>query len=328
MSTQAALQKIEDEPEAQRQKTSEAFIRKAQTDLVAYLEATGKSQTEIASAIGLSPTVISQFVRGLYQGAGHNVAKRVAAWLVLEARRAVAPPDPHWVSTRNAREVQTVLAQCHELRDMGMVYGAAGAGKTRTALKYREDNPDTILVTCTRAIRHPRAFLRHLAQLENVKAPASGAMDALFEGILARLRGSGRLLIVDEAQMLDYGAIELVRSLHDLAGIGVVLMGNEIVWQLLHAGRTRAQYEQLASRIGIRRCLHPGFPRGDVEAFARQYINGADQECIAYLAAKSEGLGGLRAVMKHCRLAFRIAAKDGGRVVTKQDLEKASALLG
>jgi hypothetical protein len=313
-----------------RDSAGAAFIQKVQGDLAAYLEASGKSQSDVARAVGLSATVISQFLTGKYAGAGLNVARRLAAYLSLEARRTMAPRDPVWVMTRNAKEVLGVLAQCHELRDFGMIYGAAGAGKTRTAQRYKEENPDTILITCTRAIRHPRAFLRHLAMLENVKAPISGAMDALFEGVLMRLRGSGRILVVDEAQALDYGALELIRSLHDLAGIGVVLMGNELIWQMLHSGRTRAQYEQLASRIGIRRCLQPGFPKGDVEAVARQYVDGADGECIAYLGAKAGGVGGLRSVVKLCRTAFHIVADPRGetRAVTKQDLEQAAELLG
>ncbi len=321
----AALRQEEQKTEGRR--TNEAFAMKTRADLVGYMDATGKSQSDVARGTGLSTGTISQFIGDKYGATLINVAKKIAAWLSLEARRAAAPSDPLWIQTKNAREILMVLAQCHELRDLGMVYGAAGSGKTRTAQHYKGENPDTILITCTRAIRHPRAFLRHLAQLENVKASTAGSMDSLLDGVLARLRNSGRLLIVDEAQMLDYGAIELVRSLHDLAGVGVVLMGNEIIWQMLYEGRTRAQYEQLASRVGIKRYVQPGFPRADVEAVARQYINGAENECIAYLATKAEGVGGLRSVVKHCRLAFRMVAREE-RAVTVQDLERASALLG
>lgn len=328
--TAVALQAVapDDGAEAQAGQMQEAFLTRVRGEMLAYLEQTGRSQTDLAKAIGASPTMVSQFLNDKYPGFGLNVAKRMAAFLALEARRTMAPADTVWIQTQAAREILTVLSQCHELRDLGMIYGAAGIGKTRAAMYYKERNPDVILVTCTQAIRHPRAFLRHLAQLENVKAPASGAMDALMDGILARLRGSGRLLIVDEAQMLDFRALEMVRGLYDLAGIGVVLMGDELIYQMLHAGRTRAQYERLASRIGIRRCLHPGPSRKDVEAIARQYIDGADSECIAYLHAKAAGVGGYRAVVKHCRLAFRIAAGDGGRSVIRQDLEEASELLG
>jgi len=307
---------------------NDGFLRRAREELIAYLEATGRSQADVAKAMGLSGGTISLFLRDGYQASGVNVAKRIAAWLELETRRAVAPRDAMWVETRAAKEVLTVLAQCHELRDFGMIYGAAGIGKTRAAERYREQHPDSILLRCTESIRQRRPFLRSLAMIENVKAPVSGAMDALFEGVLVRLRNSGRLLIIDEAQKLDFRTVELVRDLHDLAGIGVVLMGDELIYQMLHAGRTRAQYERLASRIGIRRCLQPGPAKRDVEAIARQYIDGADDECVAYLTAKAAGVGGYRAVVKHCRLAFRAAASDGGRAVTREDLEAASELLG
>ena len=46
--------------------------------------------------------------------------------------------------------------------------------------------------------------------------------------IADRVRGTHGLLIVDEAQHLDTRALEVLRGLHDQAGIGLALMGNEI----------------------------------------------------------------------------------------------------
>jgi hypothetical protein len=310
------------------ERANDGFLRRAREGLIAYLEQTGRSQADVAKAMGLSAGTISLFLRDGYQASGVNPAKRIVAFLDLEARRGIAPQDAMWVQTQAAKDVLTVLAQCHELRDFGMIYGAAGIGKTRAAERYQKLHPDCILLRCTESIRQRRPFLRALAMIENVKAPTSGAMDALFEGVKSRLKNSGRLLIVDEAQKLDFRTVELIRDLYDLTGIGVVLMGDELIYQMLQMGRTRAQYERLASRIGIRRCLQPGPEKCDVEAIARQYIEGPDEECIAYLTAKALGVGGYRAVVKHCRLAFRAAAADGGRGVTREDLEAASELLG
>lgn len=309
-------------------KADQGFLDRVRGEMLAYIEETGQSQAEIARAIGASGTMVSQFLNDRYPGFGINVAKRMSAFLALQARRLAAPPDAVWVETAQARRVLTVLAQCHELKDLGMVFGAAGLGKTRAAEQYKASNPDVILIRVTESIRQRRPFLRHMARLEGVKAPSSGAMDDLFEGVLARLRGSGRLLIIDEAQKLDFRTLELVRDLRDLARIGVVLMGNEMIWQMLHTGRTAGQYEQQASRVGIRVCLQRGPAKKDVETLARQYIDGADSEAIAYLHAKSQGVGGYRAVINHCRMAYRIAAADGGRTVTREDLEGASELLG
>ncbi len=304
------------------------FIKKVMLDLRTFREATGKGLAEIGRATALAASTISQFETGQYAAKGTQIAHKIAAYLALEARRLAAPSDPTWIQTENSRKILTVMAQCQELRDLGMIYGAAGLGKTRTAEYFHAENPSSILITCTQAIRHPSAFLRHLAQLEDVKGPVSGAMDALFEGVLQRLRNSGRLLIVDEAQMLEFKTLELIRSLHDLGKIGVVLMGDEMIWNLLFAGRTRAQYERLASRVGIRRCLQAGVPKADVARFAAQYLGHQDPECVAYLVKKAQGVGGIRTIVKHCRLAFRLAQGDGGRQVTVQDLEEASELLG
>ena len=320
-----------------RQLPSQAFIGKTRADLSVYLADSGKTQSDVARGVRLSATVISQFIAGKYAGAGANIAKRIAAYLTVEAQRAIAPRDPTWVLTENAKALLTMFDQCRILCDFGIAYGAAGTGKTKTAQRYKQSNPDTILVHGTLAIRRPRAFLRHLAELDGVDTPSSGATDALFKGVLSRLRDSGRLIIVDEAQLLDYGALEMLRRLHDLSrlkadggecvGVGVVLLGNEVIWRVFHEGRSRSQYDQVISRTAYRRCLEPGFPPTDVEAVARQYIDGADGECIAYLVKQAGGVGGLRSVVKICRMAFTTVAdpsdEHGGRAVTVQDLEAA-----
>ena len=334
---QALAQPAEAMPPGDAPKSvSQEFMDRVRSETLAYIQETGKSQTEIAKAAGASSTMLSQFLNDKYPAFGANIAKRLAAYLALEERRRSAPRDATWVDTRASREVLTILAQCHELKDFGMIYVAAGIGKTRAAERYRDGDPgvpdsghpDCILLRVVDTTRQKRPFLKALAREEQVKAPKSGSSDDIFEAIVARLRNSGRMLIVDEAQKLDFRALEMIRDLHDLAHIGIVLMGDELIYQMFQEGRTKAQYERLVSRLGIRRCLRPGPPRKDVEAVARQYIDGADSECIAYLHAKAAGVGGYRAVTKHCRLAFRMAAADGGRGVTIDDLKQASELLG
>ena len=47
----------------------------------------------------------------------------------------------------------------------------------------------------------------------------------MVSGIVKKLKGSGRMIIIDEAEHLPYKALELLRRVHDKAGMGVLLVG-------------------------------------------------------------------------------------------------------
>ena len=69
--------------------------------------------------------------------------------------------------------------------------------------------------------------------------------------LVSRLKGSGRVILIDEAQHLTVRALNHIRCLADEAEIGVCLIGNEEVYSKLK-GSGKADFAQLFSRIGMR----------------------------------------------------------------------------
>ena len=69
------------------------------------------------------------------------------------------------------------------------------------------------------------------------------------------MKGTGRLLIIDEAEQLSYKSLEMIRRLHDKSGIGVLLAGMHKLLGNLRG--IRGEYAQLYSRVGMAVKLEP-----------------------------------------------------------------------
>lgn len=55
----------------------------------------------------------------------------------------------------------------------------------------------------------------------------------MFSDIVDKLKSSGRLIIIDEAEHLPYKSLELVRRIYDKANVGILLVGMPATIKLL-----------------------------------------------------------------------------------------------
>ena len=79
--------------------------------------------------------------------------------------------------------------------------------------------------------------------------------------IVNKLKNSGRLIIVDEAENLPYRALELLRRIYDKAKVGILLVG--LPKLLTNLKGNKGQYKQLYSRVGVLAELLP-IPGNDI----------------------------------------------------------------
>ena len=80
-----------------------------------------------------------------------------------------------------------------------------------------------------------------------------GCAYELMNEVVNKLRNSGRLLIIDEAENLPYRALEITRRIHDKTGIGILLVGTNDLLENLRG--LNNQYEQLYSRVTFHKVL-------------------------------------------------------------------------
>ncbi|MDE2667522.1 MAG: AAA family ATPase [Acidobacteriota bacterium] len=279
------------------------------------------SQTRAAAEIGISGSALSQWIAGKYKGDATALTAKAQRWLDSTAKRSELvtrmPDPPEWVETPTAKRILGGLGYAQMAADLAIVYGGAGLGKSISATHYAGSSPNVWVAVMTAGGRSMAGCLERVAMACGVRS-VNVRPWRLESEIVDRTSGTHGLLVVDEAQHLDTRALEALRGLHDQAGIGLALMGNELLYSRLTGGRRAAEFAQLFSRVGKRvRLTRPA--QADVDAILRAWsISGAAERAQALEIARQPG--GLRGLTKALRLAAMMAA---GQAVAETHLKSA-----
>ena len=222
--------------------------QQAREAIIQYRDATGKSQSEIAKELGISSGQLSAFIGGTYK-APHTVIPKIGALLEKNESRKLAPEAPAFAETTVSRQVMDVIEYCHLQGKLGVVYGDAGIGKTMGILRYCEQNPMALHITASPVFATMSGMNDLLCEKTGIRERNARR---IYQELVNRLRGSGRVIIIDEAQHLTKKTLEHLRSISDETGVGICFVGNEEVYSRLK-GTGKADFAQIFSRIAIRR---------------------------------------------------------------------------
>ena len=286
----------------------------------------GQTQRELANEVGMPQSALSQWLQGKWQSMWPQQLYKLSIWQEhrLEGQK-LAPNEPVWVDTKTGQEIRNALAFAQLEPSISIVYGAAGIGKTTAIRRYQSEGRNVWSVTGSPTKRALEPALRAVADALGLRGLDGGA-DQLSRDIAGRMYGSRGLLIFDEAQNLFEPALEELRSIHDVCGVGMCLAGNEQVYSnLTGGGHKSAAFAQLFSRVGLR--LHlPAPTREDVDAVIDAWGVKGHQE-LQFLRTIGEAEGGLRLLNQVLRGASR-EAEASGAAVTIDLLRAASRGVG
>ncbi|ACL05265.1 B transposition protein domain protein [Desulfatibacillum aliphaticivorans] len=233
--------------EMQPQESGEKLREQVKT-----LLAEGVTQTQIAKEIDMSPSAINGWVKGSYQGDNEKLEAKIEQWLAgREERKQVTsalPAKPDFLELEVAQKITHLLSYTQMTANIGVVYGPPGVGKSKALWKYAKDRPNVWIVTGRPSIKCVASFLVEIARKMKI-ARVNKRAAMLTDELIFKLKGTGGLIIVDEAQHLTAQTLEELRCIKDCAEIGVVLAGNEYVYARL-AGDGTAVFAQFFSRIG------------------------------------------------------------------------------
>jgi DNA transposition AAA+ family ATPase len=217
-------------------------------ELQQFLDDRAWSITMMAKAAGISTAALSQFIADKYQGNWDNIRTKLDAVMIREKEKAAAPArEVGFVETSASKRVFHIARNCHIVGDIGVCYSQAGFGKTESVREYARQNPDVILIEADPGYTAEVLF-RELRERLSGSTHHLSLHDSFME-CCARLRSSGRLLIIDEAEQLPYKALEMVRRLHDKTNIGILMVGMPTL--LMNLKGRKGEYAQLYSRVGI-----------------------------------------------------------------------------
>jgi|GEM_PF-3338653 len=185
-----------------------------------------------------------------------------------------------FVTTQNSEIVFGIAADAHAACSINVVVSEPGYGKTMAAKEYSKTNPAAIFMEAQPNMSAKVLFNEILLRL-NINV--IGHMSGMFKETVQQLRNSGRLLMVDEAESLSYGALEYTRRLYDLTKVdhvptmGIVLLGDKRLTSNLRGYQSK--YKRLFSRVGWLEELSPYSLEDTTNIFRSVYPNANEEAC-------------------------------------------------
>jgi DNA transposition AAA+ family ATPase len=289
-------------------KTDVAAIR---NDVEGIIRHRGLTQAAVSRESGVSSSALSRFLAGNYQGDNEAVAAKLLAWKEGVSKKDSIPArliQGHgFVRTTAAAKITNGLDYAQLAADLVVVIGAPGVGKTETLENFRREGSNVWLATMSPDTSGKVPMLQELGFAFGLDL--TGGAAGMRRQIAARVRNTGGLIVVDEAQHLDGKALETLRTIHDTTKIGMVLCGNP---KLL---TNMAALPQAYSRVGC--CVSLGKPStSDVRALAERFdVTGGDE--LDFLSGLAQHPGGLRCVVKTLRLGMMHASGEGVAVAVE-----------
>lgn len=282
---------------------------------------TGQSWPQLSKLTDVAASTLSAFAAESYSGNNVGVAVKVLAYrdrLASQAELgAAAPMVPDWYDTPTGKKVTNALRYAQS-GEMVLIVTPPGIGKTKAAQRFADNDPNVWLATMAPSAAGVATMLTEIAEAVGL-GQIKGSPQQLSRQIKARVRGKSGLIIVDEAQELTDKALNELRHIHDLTGVGVAIMGNESVVGMLDGRKTALA--QISSRIAKPLIIEePGL--GDLEALLDAWgIGDGDQR--HFLIGLGRMPGALRTVTQTLKSAS-FAAFGAGKPLSLAYIKEAA----
>ena len=288
------------------------------------LEAEDKPVAYAAKQADVPASTFSAWFNGTYAGNNKNILEKVQVWLegrkVAARTRSVMRRAPSFLETPSCQAGLAALEHAHHAPDIAVLSGPPGVGKTQICEAYARRAPSVWMITAEPLwSTSPRMLMESL--LEEIGCTERMTRHQSSRAIIKRATGSNGLILIDEAQHLSTRAMDQLRTIHDKAGIGVALVGNETVYSRLEGHAREIEFAQLFSRVGMRVKLARA-TKSDTDMLLDAWqVEGDQQRTMLRVIARKPGA--LRGMTKTLRLAFMQASVDGRETISCADITAA-----
>jgi DNA transposition AAA+ family ATPase len=303
MRSAAALARVE-EPVISEQssvvidpKAVKAATLDARSWAEAYRKQAGLTKAAMGDKIGYSRSAYARWEEGTYEGDPEPIA---AAVRTLRDKEEGPGGISVVIGFRETRTSAIVFRALDLARrgEMMILIGESGVGKTQAlresrarALRAREAVPVYIEGT---VFTSGYALVQTLAREIGLDTRANP--DTLIRAIADKLTRSPRVIILDEAHYAHTKAIEALRQIRDMSGVGLVLAGtstfagipfgqlanSDLLAQLLEH---RPELEQVVSRATIWEL--PGVTHDEIESIAKSVLGPCTPDGLERLLARA-----------------------------------------
>lgn len=202
------------------------------------------TQAALSRLSRISSSSLNQIINGVY---ATSPAKLLSA--VESAMRHADETSGHAmapVETSVFRLANIACDMARRYRNFAVLSAFVGTGKTFAVKHYAATHPNTYVIEATPTMT-PQSLTKLLARM--VVGMEKGSIADKFDQVVASLRNTDSLIIVDEAETLTPHQLHTIRRIRDLANIGIVLCGTEHLSGLIKP--QHGQFDQIRSRTGF-----------------------------------------------------------------------------
>ncbi len=301
----------------------------------AHIKETGGSIQAVADDIGLSRPTVTLYLNGKYDSDPRNVEEKLADYLEREtgmridagvSRPQVRKPSGA-LTCRDALAVLSLCDQCSQLRQLGVIVGRSGVGKTHSLRRYAASNKRVAYVECSDAMG-----LRDLAEAiaDALGLPLiSGNIYGMVKAIRNFLNTNKEwLLIIDEADKLaskdTFKKMEMLRNIKDQADVGMVIAGEERLGDLL----AQPELERMVNRVDCYARLS-GLSADEARKYILSYGAEADEEALNELVSRATGsrFGCFRLLDRTMNAVLRVLNGQSETRITAEVIREASEMM-
>lgn len=260
--------------EEKKQKTGNDLLNR-----VKNLLASGNvDQRTLAQRLNYSDGTISQYLKGAYPGDVAKLEAAIQKYLTLyENTQKHKRLTIEYQETSVAKAVVKIANMCQYNGDICVCYGASGLGKTSAIRQIVKKNSGIIVVDPDEKASQ-RTILKQIAAQLKIGEPDIYFENAISE-VVRRLKNSGYLIIVDEAENLDAHIFRMLRKIHDRCdfSVGMLFVGTErLKTNIL---RLKGEYDYVLNRIRRVESLSPLTDK-DIALLVREVFPDCNDECL------------------------------------------------
>lgn len=159
------------------------------------------------------------------------------------------------VQADQARQMCEAVIKAPRYSRLGQITGDPGTGKTATT-NWLARELGAIRVEAWAGMKE-KTLLQELAFRFNeagYSIDTNGTSNTLIQRLI-RLAPEGQLIIVDEANHLRWPVLEMLRSISDIGGAGLVIAGTDLLAKKFTHPQIRVFLEQFRQRVGTKKVV-------------------------------------------------------------------------
>lgn len=207
------------------------------------------SQNKAAQSLkGTSAGTISQILAGKWTMISEEMWKKIAAQVTVSN-----PNEWTIVKTHAYQEMEIILKDAQDWKNVTWIVGEAGCGKTTAARCYTDTHKDAFYILCSEDMKRSD-FIREIAHKIGVRTDGYSLRETLDNVLDALVQMDSPLLLFDEADKLTdtvfHYFITIYNRLEDQCGI--CFFSTNYIKRRMKAGLryNKKGYNEMHSRIG------------------------------------------------------------------------------